>query len=67
MYQVIEKLPTMKNKLFGGTTSVSESKKNQTRLGELINSKYTEDLIEAIKILWTVYIVLYICIVLFTE
>lgn len=57
MYQVIEKLPTMKNKLFGGTTSVSESKKNQTRLGELINSKYTEDLIEAIKILWTVYIV----------
>jgi AP-3 complex subunit beta len=48
-------LPDKIGKAFGtGTLAISQNKGN--RLAELINSKYTEDLVEAIRILYAVYI-----------
>lgn len=40
------------SRAFGsGTTSISQNKQNSNRLAELINSKYNDDLIEAMRIL----------------
>lgn len=50
---MLSNLPEKIGKAFGsGTLAISNNRNN--RLNELIDSKYTEDLIEAIKILFVV-------------